>query len=143
VAALNRKRVYLGALAGGVVWSIWSLLINGLVLGARYEAAHAAGTLLRTPRYTVGGFLGFWFLLLFVLSAILSWLYAVARGPLGAGPKTALQLGIVIGFAAAVPLSWSLVNWVPVERFIPLWWMLDLWGGAVLASVVAGWLYKD
>jgi len=30
-----------------------------------------------------------------------------------------------------------------VSRFLPLGWMLDLWGGAILATLVAGWLYKE
>jgi hypothetical protein len=30
-----------------------------------------------------------------------------------------------------------------MPRHIPLWWMLDLWLGAIIASLVAGWLYKD
>jgi hypothetical protein len=30
-----------------------------------------------------------------------------------------------------------------MSRIFPLWWMLDLWVGAMMASLVAGWLYKD
>jgi hypothetical protein len=30
-----------------------------------------------------------------------------------------------------------------MARHIPFWWMLDLWLGAIIASLVAGWLYKD
>jgi hypothetical protein len=26
---------------------------------------------------------------------------------------------------------------------LPLGWLLDMWIGAILATVVAGWLYKD
>lgn len=143
MAALNWKRIHLGTVAGGVVWSIWSMIVNSVVLNQHYMAAQAAGTLLKEPRYTVGAFLGFWFLFLFVLSSIISWFYAVARGPLGPGPVTALKVGFLVGFAAVMPLSWSMVNWVPVERSIPFWWVLDLWVGSVLAALVSGWLYKD
>jgi hypothetical protein len=31
----------------------------------------------------------------------------------------------------------------PFARVLPLWWMLELWFGAILASLVAGWLYRD
>ena len=143
MAAINWKRVGLGTLAGGVVWSLWSLIVNSLILPGRYAAAQQLGTLLQTPRYNVGGFLGVWFLSLFLLTAILAWLYAAARGALGPGPKTALQIGLLVGFAIGFPLSWSVVNWTAVGRFIPFWWMLDLWVGAVLSTLVAGWLYKD
>ena len=26
---------------------------------------------------------------------------------------------------------------------IPLGWMLEMWGGAILATLVAGWFYKE
>lgn len=143
MANMNWKRIHLGTLAGGAVWSVWSLIVNVLILPKSYAAAQAAGTLLKSPHYTVGGFLSFWFLLLFVLSSILSWLYASVRGTLGAGPRTALKVGFLVGFSTCLPLSWSLVNWSPLDRFIPLWWMLDLWVGSILAALVAGWLYKD
>lgn len=44
MAAVNTRRVLLGALAGGVVWNIWSVIINTAVLSARYQAAQQAGT---------------------------------------------------------------------------------------------------
>ncbi|HEV2021111.1 MAG TPA: hypothetical protein VGQ94_01135 [Terriglobales bacterium] len=43
MAALNRKRVFLAALAGGVVWNLWSICLNFVFLGQQYEA--------RAPRY--------------------------------------------------------------------------------------------
>jgi hypothetical protein len=140
--AVNWKRVHLGTVAGGVVWSVWSLVINTLAGGA-YEAAQAAGTVLEQPRYTVGGFLAIWFVVLFALAAILSWLYANLRGPQGPGPGTALKIGFMFGFAITFPLSWSMTNWLAVSRMVPLWWTLDLWVGAVLAALVAGWVYRD
>ena len=35
MAAVNTRRVALGAAVGGVVWTIWSMLINVFVLGSR------------------------------------------------------------------------------------------------------------
>jgi len=52
-------------------------------------------------------------------------------------------MGILVGFVAGFPINLSVATWVPVERIVPLWWMLDLWVGAILATVVAAWLYKD
>lgn len=143
MAAINWKRVHLGTVAGGFVWCVWSMIVNSVFIGAHYMDAQKAGHLLEAPRYTIGGFLGVWFLTLFVLASIGSWLYASVRSTLGPGPKTALKVGFLLGFAAGYPLSWSVANWAPVDRIVPLWWMLDLWVGAVLATLIAGWLYKD
>ncbi len=141
MAAVNTRRVVLGAVVGGVVWAIWSVIINVVVLASRYAAAQKAGLLLTTPRYSL--FTAYWIITLFLLAYVLAWLYASVRATRGAGPGTALTVGLLVGFAAGFPLSFSQATWSPVDRILPLWWMLDMWVGAILASLVAGWLYRD
>jgi hypothetical protein len=139
---LNRSRVWLGGLAGGVAWSIWSFLVGQVVIGnARYLAAQNAGLFLKESRYPF--FVGHWIVILFVLSIILAHLYAWARQTLGAGPGTALKIGVLVGFAAGFPGNFAQAAWSTVDRVFPLGWMLDLWVGSILATLVAGWLYKD
>jgi hypothetical protein len=140
-APVNTKRVALGAIAGGVVWSIWSVIVNTAMATSRYAEAQNAGLLLKQPRY--GFFLGYWIITIFLLSWVVAWLYSSVRATRGAGPGTALTIGLLVGFAAGFPINLSVATWVPVSRFVPLWWMLDLWIGAILASLVAGWLYRD
>lgn len=141
MAAVNMRRIALGTVVGGVVWSIWSMAVNAVILASKYQAAQAAGQLLKQPRYPL--FLGYWFITLFLLSYIVAWLYASVRATQGAGPGTALTVGLLVGFAAGFPLNLSVASWAPFDRMLPLWWMLDLWVGAMLASLVAGALYKD
>lgn len=141
MAAINTRRVLWGALAGGVVWNIWSIIVNMVVLRGRYEAAQQAGTLLMEPRYPF--FVGQWIVLLFVLAFIVAWLYASARAARGAGPKTAALIGFLVGFAAGFPCNFATAVWAPISRYFPLWWMLELWVGAILAALVGGWLYQD
>lgn len=141
MAAVNARRVVLGALAGGVVWSLWSMVVNAVILAAKYEAAQGAGQLLSKARYPF--FVGYWFVTLFLLSYVVAWLYSSVRTTRGAGPGTALTVGLLVGFAAGFPVNLTIASWAPFSRVFPLWWMLDLWVGAVLASLVAGWLYKD
>jgi hypothetical protein len=141
MGSVNTKRVWLGALAGWVVWMIWSTITNFAVLMPRYAAAQKAGTMLTQPRYPF--FVPAWFVLLFVLALICAWLYAGVRATRGPGPKTALCVGARVGFASGFPLAFSLAAWAPFPRVISLWWMLELWVGAILATLVAGWLYKE
>ncbi len=141
MAAINSRRVALGAVAGGVVWTIWSMVINIAVLGPRYTEAQSAGRLLKEPRYSL--FTGIWIVTLFLLSWGLACLYAWARATRGAGPRTAAIIGLLVGFAAGFPRNFVTATWAPLERTFPLWWMIDLWGGAILAALVAGWLYRD
>ncbi len=141
MAGINKGRVLLGALAGGIVWNAWSMLIGVTILFPRYEGAQAAGLFLKEPRYA--SFPVVWILMLFVLAWIVSLLYASSRATCGAGPKTALVIGVLVGFAIAFPSNLGTATWSPVDRFFPLWWMIDLWGGAILATLAGAWLYKD
>jgi hypothetical protein len=120
---------------------VWGAIVNLVILMPRYVAAQKTGAMLAHPRYPF--FMVAWWVMLSVLAAICAWLYAGVRATRGAGPKTALSVGVLVGFASGFPLAFSLASWAPFSRAISLWWMLDLWVGAILATLVAGWLYKD
>jgi len=140
--ALNRGRIWLGGLAGGVIWNVWSWIINTYAIqNARYVAAQNANILLKTSRYHY--FLGQWILLLFILAIVVAHLYACTRQTLGPGPGTALRIGFWVGFLAGVPENLAMLNWFPGSRAFPFGWMLEMWLGAILAAMVAGFLYKE
>ena len=141
MATINTRRVVLGAVLGGVVWTLWDFAIYMALLAPRYTAAQNAGLFLKQPRYSF--FICYWIVTLFIVSFILAWLYAGVRATFGAGPRTALALGVLAGFAIAFPMNLSMATWGTFERIFPLCWLLDLWVGATLATLVAGWLYKD
>jgi hypothetical protein len=141
MATINTRRVVLGALAGGVVWCIWSTIVNRVILAPRYAAEQAAGQMLKQARYPL--FVADWFVTIFLLAWVVAWLYSSVRATRGAGPGTALTVGLLVGFAAGFPMNLTIATWAPISRTLPLWWMLDLWPGAIMASLVAGWLYKD
>jgi hypothetical protein len=124
-----------------VVWNVWSILVNTAALGSRYRAAQEAGLFLKQPRYPF--FMAVGVITLFLLAYILAWLHASARATRGPGPKTALRIGLFVGFAAGFPTNFGIATWAPISRFFPLWWMLELWIGAILTALVAGWLYRD
>jgi hypothetical protein len=137
---LNHARVWLGGIAGGVVWNAWSFFI-GMRQAPYYEAMQKQGLFLKQPRYPF--FVGQWIVLLFVMSIILAYLYAWSRSTAGPGPKTAVKIGMLIGFCAAVPSNFAQATWSPVPRILPLGWLLEMWVGMILATLVAGWLYKE
>ncbi|NOZ94750.1 MAG: hypothetical protein GXP47_08445 [Acidobacteria bacterium] len=140
--SVSSKRVLLGALAGGIVWIVWSSIVNAVILAGRYHAMmQRPGGLLKEPRYPF--FVPVYFLALLLAAYVLAWLYAGVRRSYGAGPRTALAVGILVGFVAAFPLNFSTAAWAPIPRIFPLWWMIELWVGAILATLVAAWLYQD
>jgi hypothetical protein len=139
---LNRGRIWLGGLAGGVVWTIWSFLVGKFVVtDARYIAAQNAGFFLKTPRYPL--FAVQWIALLFILSIAVAHLYAWSRQSLRPGPGSALKVGFLSGFFAGFPLNFAQATWFAGDRGLPFGWMIEMWFGAIFAALVAGSLYKD
>ena len=82
MATVNTRRVALGALAGGLVWSIWSTIVNLVILEPRYAAAQNSGTMLKQGRYPL--FLVYWFVTIFLLAYVVAWLYSSVRATRGA-----------------------------------------------------------
>lgn len=141
MASINTRRIWLGALAGAAAWFVWTNVVHLGILAHRYGQAMADHHLMQQPRYQP--FPVFWFLTLYLVSLAAAWLYAGIRQTYGPGPKTAVVLGIVLGFAAGFPLTVSTVEWTFVGRVIPFWWMLDIWVGVILSTFVSAWLYKE
>ena len=142
MSTVNSGRVWLGTVAGGIAATAWSMFVGMVLIGSvRYEAASKAGYFLMPPRYAA--FPVFWIASLFVIAFAGAWLYASARATRGAGPGTAVKIGLLLGFAAGFPENLSIASFAPYDRVFPTLWMLDLWVGAVLATVVAAWVYKD
>jgi hypothetical protein len=137
---LNKTRVWLGGISGGIAWTAWSFFV-GMRQAPFYQAMQNQGLFLKQPRYPM--FAAHWILLIFVMSILIAHLYAWARATAGAGPKTALKIGMIVGFCAGVPGNFAQAAWSPVPQILPLGWMLDLWVGAILSALVAGFLYKD
>jgi hypothetical protein len=137
---LNTTRVWLGGIAGGVVWLAWGFFI-GWRLAPLYDAMQKQGLFLKEPRYSL--FTPLWILMIFVISILIAHLYVWARATAGPGPKTAAKIGMIVGFCAGVPGNFSQATWSPIPTALPLGWMLDMWVGSILAALVAGSLYKE
>lgn len=139
---INRGRVWIGGLVGGVVWTVWSSAVTFLIIGlSRYQEAQNTGQFLKEARYPAFGVQ--WVVSLFLSAIVVAHLYAWVRSTLGPGPKTALKLGFLAGFVAGFPLNFATAAFAPFDRMFPLGWMLEMWVGAILAALVAGALYKE
>jgi hypothetical protein len=148
MAAINMRSVQKGALLGGIVFFVWSMLMEFgvafvLVGKARMDIAMNAGWFLKEPRLPIWLFFIIWILCLFVLSYGLAWAYAAMRGTLGAGPKTALMLGAFVGFAAGFPLQFAHGVFEPLSGRYTIVWMLEMGVGCILAALTAGKVYRE
>jgi hypothetical protein len=141
MAAVNKRRVLLGTIVGGAVWAVWSWVVNSVLLASQYAAAHTFRQLLEKPRYPLIHV--YWVVTIFLLSYILTWIYVSVRATFGPGPRTALRVGFLAGFMMGFPSNLLLAAWATFDRMIALGGMADLWLGAVLATFVSAWLYKE
>ena len=145
--AINGRRVLLGAIVGGLVFNVWSFLVElglmPLVVGKAQIDVAMATWFLKEPRIPMGLFFLVWVFSLFVVSYGLAWAYAAMRATVGAGPGTAVKLGLVVGFAAGFPLNFA--HAVFDGLFVGYWlmWMAEMGVGAILAALAAGRVYKD
>ncbi len=148
MAAINSRSVRVGALAGGIVFFVWSMItefgLMWVIVGkTRMDIAMNAGWFLKEPRVPVWLFLVIWLVCLFVVSYGLAWAYAAMRATAGAGPKTAATLGLIVGFTAGFPMEFAHGVFQPLSGRYAIVWMLEMLVGCLLAALTAGKLYKD
>jgi|WetSurMetagenome_2_1015567.scaffolds.fasta_scaffold318576_2 hypothetical protein len=141
MGAVNVKRVLWGGLAGGAAWIAWATFVNFVLLMPRYVVTQKAGLMYEQSRYAV--FPLVWMGQFLVFGILIAALYAGVRATWGAGPLTALKVGVVFGVAAGFSANFYISAWIPISRYIPAGWVLELLGGAILAALIAGAIYKE
>jgi hypothetical protein len=143
MGTMNCKRIVVGGLLGGLCWNVWSIIVNDVLLSGSYANEQQGGGLLKEPRHGIVIFIGVWIVILLAMGIGLAWLYAASRATLGPGPVSALKVGAVAGVVAGVPGNFAQMNWAPISQWVPLGWMAEMVLGCILATLVAGWYYRE
>jgi hypothetical protein len=138
---MNWKRIALGGLLAGVVMNLIDFAPYVLLgVSDRLMALQTAGIYLKEPRFP---FTPLWILGVFAMGFVAAWFYALARPRLGAGPKTALIVGIALGLISQVQYNFSMASWGQQGRFLPFVWMCTGIIELVVGTLLAGWVYKE
>ena len=137
---MNRGRILLGGLLGGLIFNIVSLLVNLVVLKDNYKVLTDAGVFRAEPR---GPFMAVHPLILFLSGIGLTWLYAAARPRLGPGPKTALQVGLLAGLVTSLPSNFAQFAWTHSGGTVAMWWTIEMAVGCALATLAGAWVYRE
>ena len=89
---INMGRVFLGGIVAGVVYDVLDYVVDGRLLAPQWMGGMAAlGHSAMMPNEWI------WFNAFGIVGGIMAiWIYAGMRGVLGAGPKTAIQVGLVV-----------------------------------------------
>jgi spore maturation protein SpmA len=136
----NWKRVLLGGLVAGVVFNIILFAASAIYLDDLFTPALQA----LNPNYqSATGSLIFWLVLNFVSGILLVWLYSSIRPRYGAGPKTALILGLVLWVMGPLTLDAILGE---MQLFPGTTLVIDALTGLVMfvvATLAGAWVYKE
>ncbi len=136
-AKINLNRILLGGLLGGIVLDVLSFLVHGVILGDKYMFFQKAGSVLAQPRLMPVQ------ILLTVLSGFpLAILYVIGRSHLGSGPRCAVIIGALVGLMNAAG-AMAVYSYYNMGAAIPALTFLNNFVGYILATLVAGMIYKD
>lgn len=136
---INMGRVIVGGLLAGLVINLGEFVLNGFILEKDWEAAMRSLGKEPIGMQAVAVFLALGFLL--GITAV--WIYAAARPRLGAGPKTAICIGLIVWVLTSL---FTTLGQLPTGIFpnrlliIPLvWGLVEL----PLGTVAGSWLYRE
>lgn len=136
---INIGRVALGGLLAGVVLNIGEFVLNVALLEEQWKAAMESLNLAQVGDvaivwYNVWGFL---------MGIAIVWTYAAMRPRFGAGPKTAIIVGLavwfmvwVLGFGSSIIMGLYPTNLVLISL---VWGLFEV----PIATVAGAWLYKE
>ncbi|MBI2967271.1 MAG: hypothetical protein HYY40_05595 [Bacteroidetes bacterium] len=135
---LNYTRIILGGLAGGVIMLVIGMVIHGFILEKHYAFQMGKGCLLDEPRF--GGVIHH--IVVLLSGIVLAGLYAMSRKQCGAGPKTALCVGFLVG-CMSLPGMAAMLSFYDQGFRIPIMTGVDSMLECMAGTLVAGWLYKE
>ncbi len=138
MGSINHMRVLMGGLLAGLVINVGEFILNVPILGAQAEADLAVLGIEQS-----GTAIAIYVTHAFVLGIMAVWLYAAIRPRFGAGPRTAVQAGVVVWV-----LVWSTFLAMNSTRGLfsdSVQWITMAWGAVEmpLATVAGAWLYQE
>jgi hypothetical protein len=139
MGGINTGRWFIGGIVAGIVLAIVDFVVNGMLLGARWNEVMTA---LNLPAAGTGAFITF-IIVDLLIGLALVWIYTGIRPRYGAGVTTAVYAGLagwVVG-GLAPTLSFMAVGVVPSD----IGWIGLIVGliSYVVATVIGAYLYQE
>jgi hypothetical protein len=137
---INVGRVILGGIVCGIVTDILGFLVDGLMLGPRWNAGMQA---LGRPELTSGQLV--WFNLIGIVTGLFAiWLYAAIRPRFGPGVKTAICAGVAVWIIGALLPNFGFMYVDGLfSKHLTLYTTLGSLVEIVVATIAGAALYKE
>ena len=139
---MNRNKVLIGGLAGGLVANVFESVTNGYLLADRWMAAATAKGFDTSDAAQMTGVMG-WVAVTFVFGVVIAWVYAAIRPRFGAGIKTAIIAGLLIWFLSFFYSTFLNTTMGLFDFGLSAKGAIWELGEAVIASIVGAWVYKE
>ena len=136
-------RVLIGGLLAGAVLFVGQYLVQDKALAQFWAEMAKGGQALPMDQVKTSGAIPAMATLDVLTGFLLAWFYAAVRPRLGAGPMTAIVVGLAVW--AVLLLQSELPTWIWTPKFRE-WSVTTGLGNVVLytvATVVAGWVYGE
>lgn len=134
---VNIGRILLGGTIAGIVTVFIGFAIHGGILESHYMYFQTIGTALKAPRM-----MPLQMLTQVVSGIFLAMLYVAGRKHFGAGPKTAIIMGLLVGLVS-LPGTTALYSFYNLGGMIPLMTLVGNILECTIGMLIAGALYKD
>ncbi len=135
---MNVGGVIKGGLFAGLIINIGEIVLNAFLVAEPWEGVAALLDFEQS-----GSDIVIYVIMGFIMGIAGVWLYAAARPRLGAGPMTAIKIGLVVWFFA---WFWQNVTLMTLDLFptelmliSTLWTLIE----TPLAQVAGAWLYSE
>ena len=139
MSKINIGRVVAGGLLAGVVINVFEFVLHGVVYAQAWSDIMKS---LNRPDFPAQAYI--WFNLAgFVTGIAAVWTYAAIRPRFGAGPRTAVIAGLLMG-VTVYALSYIKPIAAGTYPFSPMIVMLAVeMAGTVAATLAGSWLYRE
>lgn len=138
MSGMNVGGVVKGGLVAGLVINVGEFILNGVLVAESWATAQEALGIEQGAAamavYVIGGF---------VMGLVGLWLYAAARPRLGAGPATAVKMGLAVWALACL---WPIASFMTMGLLPQSLLLISLVWEIVevpLAILAGAWLYKE
>ena len=136
---INFGRILLGGVLGGLLILGKDFILHHNCLLQYWHSAIAAGHFHAAQPW----FRGIFLVESLLEGILLAWLYVLARGRLGPGPRTAVIAGLTGGLLVRGVTAIDYLMWIPVPQVFSVSVFIVGVTTSVLATLLAGWVYQE
>lgn len=139
MGTINRQRLLLGGLVGGIA----AFIVDGILNGVLFKGIWEAGVTQGLYRGASAGTLTAEFIIVAVTALLGTYLYALARTQLGASPKSGATVAATVGLMNAVFCGGGMMVWSTAPAVAGSAMVACSFVIPAVGTFVGAWVYRE